>query len=69
MLEENEHVQQAIEFYKKSGRTSKAIKLAKENHLDEEVIRLSLTSSDKDSMLISAQHFEQKNQYEQAVLL
>lgn len=69
MLEENEHVQQAIEFYKKSGRTSKAIKLAKEHHLDEEVIRLSLTSSDKDSMLISAQHFEQKNQYEQAVLL
>lgn len=33
------------------------------------MIRLSLTSSDKDSMLISAQHFEQKNQYEQAVLL
>jgi len=48
---------------------TKAIKLAKEHHMDEEVIRMSLVSSDKESMLISAQHFEQKKQYEQAVLL
>jgi len=37
--------------------------------LDDEVIKMSLQSSDKESMLISAQHFEQKKQYEQAVIL
>jgi len=48
---------------------AKAIKLAKLHNMDEEVIRMSLVSSDKESMIISAQHFEQKGQFEQAVLL
>jgi len=59
VLEENELVTQAIEFYKKSGRTSKAIKLAKEHGMDEEVIRMSLVSSYRENILISAQQFEQ----------
>lgn len=45
------------------------MRLAKEAGMDNDVIQLSLVSSDRNAMLLSAQHFEAKGQAEKAVVL
>lgn len=58
----------AILYYSKAQRLTQAIKLAKENGLDQEVMTMSLQGS-KQNQLQSAAYFEQKGKQDKAVQL
>ena len=65
-------VKSAIQFYSKAGRYNHAVRLAKEQPLDEdtasEIVNLSLRSS-KAIMIDAAQYLDKKGLHEKAVLL
>jgi intraflagellar transport protein 140 len=58
----------AILYYSKSGRLTHAIRLAKENNFDQQVMTMSMMSS-KQIMIQSAQYFEQKGKFDKCVQL
>jgi intraflagellar transport protein 140 len=55
-------------YYSKSGRLQHAIRLAKDNGYDQQVMTMSLISS-KQVMIQSAQYFEKKGKFDKAVQL
>jgi len=62
------NISEAIVYYSKSQRLHHAIRLAKENNYDQQVMTMSLISS-KPIMIQSAGYFEQKGKYDKAVQL
>mmetsp|Transcript_4514 Transcript_4514/g.3003 ORF Transcript_4514/g.3003 Transcript_4514/m.3003 type:complete len:92 (-) Transcript_4514:1067-1342(-) len=59
---------EAITYYSKSQRLHHAIRLAKENNYDQQVMSMSLLSS-KQIMVQSAAYFERKGKFDKAVQL
>ena len=66
--EQSQNIIDAIMYYSKAQRLHHAIRLAKENALDQEVMTMSLQAS-KQNMVQSAQYFEAKGKHDKAVQL
>lgn len=66
--ENNLNIREAIVYYSKSQRLTHAIRLAKENGFDQEVMTMSLQAS-KQNMVQSAHYFETKGKHDKAVQL
>lgn len=66
--EAQNNTRDAIVYYSKSQRLHHAIRLAKENGYDQEVMTMSLQSS-KPIMVQSAAYFERKGKFDKAVSL
>lgn len=62
------NIADAILYYSKSGRLTHAIRLAKDNNFDQQVMTMSLMSS-KQIMIQSATYFEQKGKFDKCVQL
>ena len=67
-LELDGKIEEAIEFFSKSGRYNHAVRLAQDNHMDGDLMSLSLMSGPK-VMLSSARYFESKGAEKRAVQL
>lgn len=66
--EQNGNLKEAIVYYSKAQRLHHAIRLAREQGFDQEVMSMSLQSS-KQIMIQSAQYFERKGKFEKAAQL
>ncbi|KAM4819952.1 intraflagellar transport protein 140 homolog [Thomomys bottae] len=67
--ESQEEVRQAVYFYARAQAFNNAIRLCKENNLDDQLINLALLSSPED-MIEAARHYEEKGeQMDRAVML
>jgi intraflagellar transport protein 140 len=68
-LEAEGGARQAIQYYAKSGRYYNAVRLARAEKLDGEVMSLSLQSEDRQLLGESARYFEEKHLLDRAVIL
>lgn len=68
-LERQGEAREAIQMYAKSGRVHNAVRLAKDNKLDSELMNLVLRCGSHKLMLQSAKYFEQKHYLDRAVVL
>lgn len=68
-LEEMGNIKEAIQYYSKSQRFYHAVRLAQENHFDNDVFQIAKGSNNKKVMLQCAEYFEKRNRLEQAVIL